>query len=295
MRFFPFASVFLVCVAPVRAQEPAQPPVAAQEAPTPTGAPSVRLRFTPGAGSAYKLWMSLTGTMGAGGGEGIPVTGSLNAAAKLTSGKPGQDGSFPVRFQISDLQYSMNGAPASPPDLPKSFEIAGAVDADGVFTPDAKSRDRLAGSGITPGPMQMLEMMLRALVGVPARSLAKGDSWSMDAHLPFGKGDLTVKNTVQSVDDVNGDTVARVQRVMSGPLNVQMSSPIALNITGTVNGTGVVQVSQASGLPVDDASTFKLKMKLNAPDSGAGKMEYTMDMEMKSHVTAVPAAVKPGA
>jgi hypothetical protein len=294
MRYATAFPILFLCLAPVAAQTAGTP--SAVVAPTPeTAAPSVRLRFTPGAGSAYKLWMSLNGNMGAGGAEGIPITGSLKAAARLTSGKPGQDGAFPVRFQISDLQYSMNGAPAAPPDLPKAFEIAGTVSSDGVFTPDAKSRDRLTGAGMTPGPMDMLEMMLRALVAVPERSLAKGDSWSMNARLPFGKGDLTVTNTVQSVDDVNGDTVAKVQRVMNGPLNVQMSSPIALNITGTVNGTGIVQVSQASGLPVDDASTFKLKMKLNAPDSGAGKMEYTMDMEMKSHVTAVPAAVKPGA
>lgn len=277
---------------PVRAETPASPPSVAG----PSVGPIVRMRFTPGESSAYKLWLGLKGNMGAPGVEGgVPMTGSLSANAKLTSGKPAADGQWPVRFQISDLQYTMNGAPAMPADLPKAFEVGGTVSADGQFTPDAKSQERLAGGALMPGPAEFVEMMLRAIVSVPQRDLAKGDTWSLTAPVPFdasGGSRLTVTNTVQSVETAGGAAVASVRRTLSAPLNLTMSSPIALGIKGSVDGSGVVKVSGATGLPVDDTSTTRLRMTIAAPGDGRAKMEYTMDMEISTHVVAVP-SLKP--
>lgn len=290
MKIFAALPILLLSVVPAHADVPASPPAVAAPAPGPV----VRMRFTPGVGSDYKLWLGLNGTMGApGASEGIPVTGSLAGNARLTSGKPGADGAYPVRFKVSGLKYTMNGAPAMPPGLPSAFEVGGTVTADGVFTPDAKSRERLAGGGLMPGPAEFLEMMLRSIVSLPRKELAKGDTWSLMAPGPVassGAAPLTVTSTVENVTVEDGVPVASVRRTLKGPLDLKMSSPIALTISGSVAGDGIVKVSDATGLPVDDTGSTRLKIKLSPGGDAGAKMEYTMDMEMKTHVVAIPAA-----
>jgi hypothetical protein len=297
-------------LSPVFAQDaPAAPPVAV--APEPTVAPaSVQFRLTPGKSVAYKMWLGLTGQMGAPGVDGgFPMSGSLNANANLVTDARGEDGSYPVRFQISDLKYTMNGAPAAPPDLPKTFTIAGTVGKDGAFVINQKASEDIGGSGLIPGPREMLETMLRAIVAIPNKPLVPGDAWKLEGPLPYdtsGRSRISMTNKVSSVETVNGDAVATVQRDVTGPFYLSISSPISVTMAGSIRGTGAVQVSGATGMPVDDVSTTTVKMTWGLPVPGggeaqnlkdtqgekSGKSAYTMDMEIKTHVTAVPAAAK---
>lgn len=270
----------------LRAQSPAE------DAAPPSERVALRLNLAQGQVSAYRIAINQTGTMTLeGAGQGMPVNSDMSADAKLFVDKVKPGGDYAVRYRMGNIKATVMfaGQTISIPNLPKSLEIAGSLSSRGVFTPTEPVKGGLPGA---VDATQTLAGLLSNLVGLPAQPIAVGESWESFAPLtldPSGTARVTMTNTVSAIEGEGGNRVAVVLQTFDGPLDVNIVDPVAVQLTGTFNGTGSSRISIGTGRTLSATTTAKMNGKL-ATSSMSGTGETTtmlMDLTVASKITSV--------
>jgi hypothetical protein len=274
----------------------------------PTEAPvKIGLKLAPGITRGFKITVDEKGTMTLpGSGQNMPMNMGMTAYAKLFVDKANDDGTWAARYRIGGIKMEMNGAPLNMPNSSssQSITIKGIIAKNGSFllTEVLDGGSSAMGMGMSPG--QMMNNVLGNLMNLPDKPVNVGDTWQTVIPLPFDsthKSQLTVDSKIVGVDHLNGDQFVRIQHDSSGPLNMSISTPVTMNMTGTVKGSGVTKVSVNTGTPVDDRSTQHLTISLSGtnPSGNGEQMNMSIDMNVDSHIEAmvldkvVPESKKP--
>lgn len=257
----------------------------------------IELKLAPAQIRAFKISVEQKGTMTLpGSGQNMPLNTGITAYAKLIVDKQNADGTWAARYKIGGMKMLMNGAPMPMPGNTGDMMIKGTLGKNGTFTPSGD----LAGSspmGMGMNPGQSMNNVLGNLMNLPGKPVIVGDTWTNSVPLPFdptGKSALTVNSKVIGIDHLNGDQIVRIQRDTSGPLNLTITQPMTMNVSGTINGTGVSQVSVNSGSPIDDLATQHLALTITGqnPSGNGDQMNISMDMNVTSHIESVVLARK---
>ncbi|HEY3267980.1 MAG TPA: hypothetical protein VGM37_13700 [Armatimonadota bacterium] len=300
MKFRPVLPLVVLLSAPLaNAQTAPVPPVTPPvTAPAPESV-QFTTKLTPGSIRSYKVTVDQKGTLSIpGSGQTMPIDAKVTSYVKMIVDKQNADGTYAAHIKLGGVKMTSN-SPMPMPPVQDSYEVKGTIGKDGLFTADP-TVDKKPGNALGMSPAETMTGIFRSLSAVPLTSVAVGDSWSSVIPLPLdpsGKSQIAVTSKLLGVDAVTGDRVARVQRDIEGPVNLQLTEPMPLSITGTMKGSGVSKVSVTSGQPLQDDSKVHLKMTIQAPNS-AGNGEQTnmgLDMDLTTKVESSVADVKPKA
>ena len=267
----------------------AQAQNAAPTAPAPI---KIELKLSPGQVRAFKISVDQKGTITLpGSGQNMPLNNGVTAYAKLIVDKQNSDGTWAARYKIGGMKALMNGAPMTMPGATDGMTIKGTLSKTGSFTPN-DDQSKSAGMAMGMSPSQSMNNVLGNLMNLPDRPVAIGDTWTNVVPLPFdttGKSKLTVDSKVLGVDQLNGDQIVRIQHDTSGPLNLTITQPMTMNVTGTLKGSGISQVSVNLGTPIDDLSTQHLVLTMTGqnPSGNGEKLNISMDVDVTSHIESV--------
>lgn len=259
----------------------------------PADAPlTINLKLAAGMVRGFKIDVSQKGTMTLpGSGQNMPLNTGMTAYAKLFIDKENPDGTWSARYRIGGIKMLMNGSPMNMPGGSSEMTMKGLISKNGAFTPTESPQGGGAmGMGMSAG--QTMNNVLGNLMNLPDKPVRIGETWNTVVPLPFDTGhksQLNVDSKVLGVDHLNGDDFVRIQHDTSGPLNMTITTPATMNITGTIKGSGVSKVSLKTGTPVDDRSSQHLSLAISGTNpSGNGEaMNISMEMDVDSHIEAV--------
>ena len=258
-------------------------------APTPI---KIELKLSPGQIRAFKISVDQKGTVTLpGSGQNMPLNTGITAYAKLIVDKQNSDGTWAARYKIGGMKMLMNGAPMTMPGNSGDMMIKGILSKTGTFAP-TEDLSKTAGMGMGMSAGQSMNNVLGNLMNLPEKAVIVGDTWTKVVPLPFdptGKSSLSINSKVLGVDQLNGDQIVRIQHDTSGPLNLTITQPMAMNVTGTLKGSGVSQVSVNLGTPIDDLSTQHLVLTMTGqnPSGNGEKLNISMDVDVTSHIESV--------
>jgi len=252
---------------------------------------------------AYKITVIQNSTLTQpGAGQGMPMQADISADAKLFVDRKNPDNTYAVRYRMGGIKgTALAGGMAMPiPGLPDKMEVAGTLMPDGSFKPSTKT-SASAGFGSTD-PSQTLSGLFTNLMSIPDRPMAVGETWQSNVALPMdpsGANTVRVTNKIVSLDTVNGQQVARVEHVYSGPLNMSITQPVPATISGTFSGTGTSRVSVATGQTLTNTGKVQMSMDVEMPNqAGNGEpmkmhMDSTVTTKIESMLLPAKAPVKP--
>lgn len=254
---------------------------------------TINLKLVAGMVRGFKINVDQKGTMTLpGSGQNMPLNTGMTAYAKLFVDKQNPDGTWSARYRIGGIKMLMNGTPINMPNGSLSITLKGIIAKNGSFTPTEMPEGAGGAMGMGMSPGQTMNNVLGNLMTLPDKPVRIGESWNTVVPLPFDtahKSMLNVDSKVIGVDHLNGDEFVRIQHDTSGPLNLTITTPATMNITGTIKGSGISKVSMNSGTPVDDRSSQHLTLAINGTNpSGNGEpMNISMEMDVDSHIEAV--------
>jgi hypothetical protein len=248
----------------------------------------LQMLLAPGSAYTYALTVKAEGRATSNRLAGVPVDLQMTGTYHLFVDSVAADGTAGVRYRFENLRMLLNNAEVPmQPQMAKPFEIRATLSPDGSLT-GFRGLERLSGgmTGLGVEPGGIIHNLLLQGIGLPTSPVEIGGTWSTSAPFALLKTPqrpMKVLHTLQAIEAAGTRRVARIQRSVQSPLDLDLEAPHSISMAGSVETDGLMTFDLADGRLLEDVSRSRVTMALHM-----GEQDLALDVHLTMRVEHMP-------